>query len=122
MMLLRITAIADRGNHEKERIVMRAALDGDVGKYALFRSLINANSEPTTEVTDLFWFPDKAIKANDLVVLYTKPGTTSERLPTSGKTAHFYYWGKPRALWSLGSGYAPVLVQTPEWQWFNEQA
>ena len=113
-MMLKVNAIAGRGDHAKERVVMKATVDTDVGDFALFRTRLLEDNAVSSQVTDVFWFPDKSIKTNDLVVLYTKEGTASERVVTSGRTVHFYYWGKNDTLWSR-SDYAPVLVYVSDW-------
>ena len=120
-MRLKLKSIADRGNHDKERIVMRVSADTDVGRYAIFRSSFTEAGEPTTTVTDVFWFPDKDVKTNDLVVLYTRSGTTSEQ-PKKGAegSVHFYYWGKTSALWDSTGSHGPVLVHTSVWNWLSE--
>jgi len=118
-MRLTITSIADAVNPEKERLVMKASADLDVGRYVVFRSRLGTSGSPTSKVSDAFWFPDKDVKANDLVVLYTKAGTTLERPRESGGTAHFYYWGKSGALWEPGVGYVPVLLYASQWESFK---
>ncbi len=119
-MRLTITSIADRGNSEKERIVIKVTADTDVGDYSIFRSKLNSSSKPTTTVTDVFWFPNKNVKAEDSVVLYTKSGTTTERTQESGRTVYFYYWGKKQPLWSSKSNYGAVLLHLDSWEMFKE--
>ena len=118
-MILNIVSIADRGDHEKERIVMRATADTDVGEFAVFRAHLLEDGAVSSDVSDVFWFPDKSIKSRNLVVLYTKKGAASERVVQSGRTVHFYYWGKSHALWS-GSHHAPVLVYASAWDAFKD--
>lgn len=120
-MMLNVSAIADRGDRAKERIVLKATADIDVGDFAVFRTKYRGDGLVSSRVTSIFWFPDKSIKSNDLVVLYTKGGTATERPASSGSgaTVHFFYWGKKEALWS-GSNYAPVLAFVNEWEVFSD--
>lgn len=118
-MMLKVTGIADRGDRVKERVVMRAMIDTDVGDYAVFRSKLLEEGAVSSDTTDAFWFPDKFVNAKDLVVLYTKAGTASERVLKSGRTVHFYYWGKSAALWA-GSDHVPVLVHASNWEAFTD--
>lgn len=113
-MKLKITSIADRGNPEKERIVMRAMSTLDVGLYALVEAGY-ADSSVNTFTKDVFWFPDKKIDEGDYVVLYTKSGNDSEKRLESGRRSHFFYWGKPSAKWGTRT-MAPVLMQVESWQ------
>lgn len=96
---------------------MKAKANGDVGNFAIFRALIFDDTSVSSDVTDAFWFPDKSIKSDDLVVLYTKKGTEGQRVMPSGQTVHFYYWGKDDVLWS-GSNHAPVLIYASDWKQF----
>ena len=118
-MILKVTGIADRGDPAKERVVMRATSDTDVGDYAVFRSKFLEEGAVSSDTTDAFWFPDKFVEARDLVVLYTKKGNASERILKTGRTVHFYYWGKPAPLWA-GSDHVPVLVHASNWEAFTD--
>jgi len=113
-MLLKITSIADRGVLEKERIVMKAASDTDIGRFAIFRCGVEGD-QITTIVTDTFWLPNMTVRAGDLVVLYSKVGKDNERVLKSGATGHFFYWGRTTPLWG-SLDHAPVLVLTREWE------
>ena len=119
MMLLEISRIADPGDYQKERMVLKATADVDVGGYVIFRSVRTANDLPSTQITDTFWFDDKSVKAGDKVVVYSRHGATSQRLLPSGSTAHFYYWGRPEALWPVGGAHIAVLVLTSDWTTFE---
>ena len=99
--------------------MVKALADADVGDFAVFRAKHLGEAGVSSRVADVFWFPDKSIKGNDLVVLYTTKGTSSERVAASGRTVHFYYWGKSEALWS-GSNYVPVLVYASDWEMFSD--
>ena len=118
-MRLKVRSIANRGEYPKERIVMRAIVDVDVGDFAVFRAIHLGDGRVSSQVVDVFWFPDKRIEKNDLVALYTKKGTASDRIMKSGRTIHFYYWGKDTALWAE-SDYAPILVYASNWEVFSE--
>ena len=118
-MMLKVRSIANRGEYPKERIVMRAIVDVDVGDFAVFRAVHLGEGRVSSQVVDIFWFPDKRIKKNDLVVLYTKKGIASDRVMKSGRMSHFYYWGSDAVLWAK-SDHAPVLVYTSDWEVFSE--
>ena len=113
-MTIKFESFADAGDLEKERVVMKAVTDTDIGQFALLRTLVNSAGNPTTGVTNAFWFPDKPINAGDLVVLYTKVGTPSEKALDSGKRAHFLYWGLSSSLWR-NKTVAAVLLHVDEW-------
>ncbi|KWA42180.1 hypothetical protein WL27_01875 [Burkholderia multivorans] len=113
-MKVEIRSFADAGVAEKERVVLKVAADGDIGKYLLLYSSKTKDSAPTGGRKLAYWFPDKAIKSGDLVVLYTKKGTKSEKALDNGTTVHFFYWGLDAPIWGDDKNVA-VLMYSNEW-------
>jgi hypothetical protein len=116
-MRARLTSVASPGEFMKERLVISVGVDTDIGFFAVFRTKLS-DDIPSNEVSEVFWFPDKDVKAGDTVVLYSKPGVTSEREKPDGNKLHFFYWGKKQPQWSAKT-IVPVLVHTSEWQWIG---
>jgi hypothetical protein len=87
-MKLEIRSFADAGQQKKERVIIKALSDTDVGEYLLMCSDIAKDGSATAGRKTAYWFPDKEIRAGDLVVLYSKSGTDSEKQLESGGTAH----------------------------------
>ena len=115
-MKLKISSVADKGTLKDERIIIKATTDADVGDFVLFQTGFNKDtSEVTTHVYHAYWFPWKKISAGDLVVVYTKSGTGSEKKLKERGTAHFFYWGLPSPIWNTTER-APVLLYTAEWE------
>lgn len=115
-MKLKITAIRDAGNLEKERIVMKAASAVDVGEYVLMQTGFH-NDSVTNGVYATYWFPDKDIGAGDFVVLYTKAGKSNQK-DFKEVQSHFFYWGKDCAIWQEQEKSA-VLLHAPHWDSFQ---
>lgn len=113
-MRLSISSFADPGNLEKERIVIKAMSDLDIGTYLLLRSSVSSEGSPTAGRKSVYWFPDGMVKAEDLIVLYTKVGERSKKLLSGGRTAHFFYWGYQKALWGTND-YTAVILRVSEW-------
>ncbi len=113
-MNIEIKSIADKGDLKKERLVLRVKQDANVGYFLMLRTGFSGG-QMTTGVTHTFWFPDKDVKAGDLVVLYSKAGTANEKVLDRGAKAHFFYWGQSSALWGTDDRGA-VLVHAPDWQ------
>jgi hypothetical protein len=112
-MMLEISSFADAGVHEKERLVLKAVGDVDIGKYGVFRSGVS-DGAPISGSKIAYWFPDQRVKAGDLIVLYTKKGTSSKKEISGGHTAYFYYWHRENSLWGSGERTA-VLFRIAEW-------
>jgi hypothetical protein len=100
-MSLVISSVANAGEVDRERVVMKASADIDIGKYALFcckrsgETSVNDGAIPAA-----YWFADKTVKAGDFVVLYTKSGKRSEKSNNSGGNSYFFYWGKSAPIWT----------------------
>lgn len=114
-MKLKVTAIREAGNLEKERIVMKAESSLDVGEYVLLQTGFREDSVNTSVFT-AYWFPDKEVSAGDYVILYTKSGRASER-DFNDVQSHFFYWGKSEPIWDKKSR-AAVLLHAPDWDSF----
>jgi len=113
-MNLEIRSFADPGDIQKERLILKASSDTDVGDYAVLRSLIGSSDGPTSGRKRAYWFPDTDVKAGDLVVLYTKKGSLSKKpLVGGGGTVHFFYWGSDIPLWD--ENHCAVLLFASEW-------
>jgi len=112
-MKIEIQSVADKGNKEKERLILKVKATADIGDYLLIQSGFN-NGEVTIGTYQTYWFPYKTVEAGDLVVLYTKSGKENTRELKQGKTAHFFYWGLSSPIWNTNDK-APVLLHSPEW-------
>lgn len=115
-MNLKLQSIANKGEPDKERLAIKVINDTDIGDYLLLRTGTTENS-PTTAVFNTLWFPHNEVKAGDLIVVYSKAGANRTKELESGKTAYFYYWGSPDALWSEDKEgvKSAVLLNAPEW-------
>ena len=113
-MNLNISSFADAGNVDKERLVLKARVGLDIGKYAVFCTELSQDGAATAGSKLAYWFPDEEVKANDLVVLYTKRGISRKKELDTNRTAHFFYWGHEEALWGNGENGA-VVLQVARW-------
>ncbi|WP_448101788.1 hypothetical protein [Luteibacter jiangsuensis] len=115
-MKLSIKTFADAGVLEKERLVLRALEDVDIGDYLVLRTKRSNKGGATGGGVDAYWLPDLEVKAGDLVVIYTRKGTSSKKELTGGRTAHFYYWKKDKTFWDAKDGNYAVLMETGAWR------
>lgn len=90
-MNIEIVGVKEKGNIDKERIVLKTLSDLDIGFFIIFFTEKVGDNEFASGPKQLFWFPNKKINKGDLVVLYSKEGKEAEKLNTNGNTAHFYY-------------------------------
>lgn len=116
-MKLKLRSVAAPGDLEKERLVLDATLDTDVGDYAVLWSGIGSSGGPTSGRKRAYWFPDVSVKAGDVVVLYTKKGERGKKTLDAGGTAHFFYWGRESPLWD--DSHCAVLLLVSEWNYIK---
>jgi hypothetical protein len=112
-MNLSIRSFPDSGSIEKERLVLEVLSNTDIGEYIVLCTTVE-NGIITTNVRNVFWFPDKRAVAGDLVVLYTKAGAMVEKAALDGPRSHFFYWGLSESLWS-NPNVSAVLLHVSEW-------
>ena len=112
-MRVKIESITDRGDLDRERLVLRVLGDADIGEYLLIRTGFE-DDKVTTEVVNTFWFPDRPMSRGDLVVVYSKSGAPKRKSIRDGRTAHFFYWEQESPLWD-DEHCAPVLLYAPQW-------
>jgi hypothetical protein len=113
-MNLSISKVRFPGDLERERVVIEASKDAEVGRYLILRSRSDGKTYFGGKIQASYWFPDDEIKAGDLVVLYTKKGKRSTKSNNDGTTSHFFYWGLQTPVW--GPETAAVLVRTADWE------
>src|SRR6185437_7216541 len=113
-MNIEIRSLIEKGDLERERLTLRVLKDADVGDFLVMRSGHNGE-DVTTDIHNAFWFPYAKVESGDLVVLYTKSGSIKSRPLTTGKTAHFFYWGLVDPIWAT-SHVSAILLFAPDWQ------
>jgi hypothetical protein len=113
--MLELKRIRGRGDRHNERLIIKVIADTDIGDYLVLRTR-SESTGPSSGSVYAYWFPDKVVKAGDLVVLYTKTGMDSTRTSKGGSTSHFLYWGAKNndSLWV--DDMAAVLLHAPDWE------
>lgn len=113
-MDMSIKYIRDAGNEKLERIVLKVCEDCNVGDF-LIMDTTYAGDHISNKLRHTYWFPDKEVKEGDLVVLYSKEGTISEKKNPSGHTSHFFYWNLKETVWNKDEDCA-VLFSISEYE------
>ncbi len=114
-MNLVIEEIEHAGDLERERVVFTVLKEDNIGFYLLLHTGATDEGKATGRVRGTFWFPDKKVKANDLVVLYTKEGYPRRGINADGTSTYFYYRGLREAVLKKSNS-AVVLLKAIHWQ------
>ena len=99
-MKLEILQIKGNSDKEKERVIFKVLQTCNLGSYIVALSQELSDGIYSSRINNVFWFPDKEVKENDLVVLYTKLGSQNSIVNENGTTTHFIYWGLDNTLTS----------------------
>jgi hypothetical protein len=114
-MNLEITQIISPAQLEQERVVLLVSEDMNIGRALLLKARKTQDGGVAGgRIDGAYWIPDKQVKAKDLVVVYTKAGTKSEKANPDGTTSHFFYWGLAAPCWTVGT--VPVVVDSGLWK------
>lgn len=116
-MKLEIISLHNRGDVEKEYVLMEAKSDCDVGRYVLSDSTYTAAGKVSNKLRHIYWFPDKEVNKGDLVSLRTGTGKNTTLTNASGTTIHRFFWGLKTAVWN-DDGDCAVLIEAKTWQLF----
>ncbi|MDD2051086.1 hypothetical protein NPS46_00795 [Pseudomonas putida] len=117
-MKFKVLRVAEPGSLEKERVVLKAVTEVDIGDYLLAQTGKGKDTGVTNKIHNAYWFPDREIEAGDLVVLYTKAGKRSVKENEQNKS-YFYYWGKTAPVWDA-SDRSVVLMEISSWESLKE--
>lgn len=113
-MKLEIKEVKDKGSIE-ERIVLIAYEDCDLGYYFIFTTKRTKDGTSLSSlIKDAYWIPDKKVKKGDLVVIYSKVGTSSFKINDDNTTSHFYYRNLPGPV--LIENKIALLVEATMWK------
>ncbi|HHW9298814.1 TPA: hypothetical protein ACU3BK_000743 [Salmonella enterica] len=114
-MTIEIKYALDAGNLAKERLVLKATSDDEIGNYILFDTTYVEDDKVSNKIRHSLWFPDQEVKKNDLIVVYTKSGKYSKIENKNKTTSHFFYMGLGNSIWNE-NGDCAVLMEISSWQ------
>jgi hypothetical protein len=114
-MSMRIKHIKNNGAAKEERIVFEVLKDADIGYFLVFDTTYTQDNKVSNELRHPYWFPDKNVKAGDLVILYTKQGTNTSRKNDDGTSSHFFYWGLDMPILNNDKD-CIVLIEARNWK------
>ncbi len=113
-MKIIIHGVADSRDHNRERLILNVIENTDIGEYLVLDTTYLQNGNVSNKARHVHWFLDQEVKKGDLIVLYTKPGTSSIEKKSDGTTIYFYYWGLNNSAWNNDKDCA-VLIHYDEW-------
>jgi hypothetical protein len=120
-LLLEFISVRDAGNIEKERILFKCKQDGFLGNTLI---LVGNNFGKTKIYTSneyVYWLPDKNVKQNEYIRLYSGVGKNKTTEGTYGDTAaifHNFYWRKKGHIW-VNENNSVIILNSIEWDFYT---
>ena len=99
-MQLKILKVADAGDLQNERVIIKVLEDCQISWYLIFDNTYNADGRLSNLWRHLYIFPQREVKAGDFIWLYTKDGTNSHRGNDSNTTTYILHWGLGETIWN----------------------
>ena len=112
-MDLKVLYVKDAGIKSKERIILQAINDCDIGTYLLFDTTYKGKYI-SDKVRHSFWLPDKKVKNGDKIIIYTKEGEEKNKSNNDGNSSYFFYWGLDTTIWNKEEDCA-VLIRIEDY-------
>ena len=113
-MNFELLGIREKGKNEDERVVIKVLKDTKAHYAMIFHHKLLSDGKISNQPYHTFWFSSIEVKANDLIVLYTKKGSYSVKNNKDGTTSHFFYWNINEAIFKTESDSA-VLIGVDTW-------
>ncbi|MGD0633220.1 MAG: hypothetical protein ABSA13_02920 [Beijerinckiaceae bacterium] len=117
-MEIDIVGLRDIGDLQKERLILQANEDLDVGDFLILAARKKDEVPLGGRARAAYWMPDHKVKKGDRVILYTKKGARSEKQLNSGTVSYFFYWNLENSVWENS---IPILIEIYERKAFNGQ-
>lgn len=113
-MNIQIKYVKDAGILSKERIILKTLRDDNIGDYIIADTTYKSGGEVSNKLRHMFWIPDKKVKKDDLIVIYTKTGNDKSVQNESGNQTHFFYWGLEETIWNKNEDNA-IIFHIDQW-------
>lgn len=116
-MKLRIHSLKNQGDASKEYIALEAVEDCGLSNYAVVDTTFTAEGTVSNRWRHFHKFQPQALKAGDIVVLYTRKGQSETRnfeRHDLKRTVKVYdrFWGSDSPLWNDGEECAALYFIT----------
>lgn len=108
-MKLEILNIQGGGDHTKEYVLLKVLAACNLQDHILADTTFGDDGKSNL-VRHTFWFPDRVVKKDDRVVIYTKAGKAKLGKTKADHPAHFLYWGLDEAVWN-NDGDRAILIE-----------
>jgi hypothetical protein len=115
---LEIIKIADAGDLQNERVILRMAESISLINFVLINARATDDSGDVFDRNEhVFWFPDTIANQGDYIRLYSRAGKTGTQEGTSEArpaTFHNFFWAKKHTVWDRESN-TVIVFRVQNW-------
>jgi hypothetical protein len=97
---IEIVSVADSGNLDNERVVLRARNACNLANYLVLDSTYVEGGGASELNRHVYWFPIWSVETGDYIILYSKRGRNRTFVDADGDKIHVFYWGLGRTVWN----------------------
>lgn len=115
-MNLNVIEIKNKNNIQKERIVLKALANINIGNYIIFLTNKVDNENFEANPNHVFWFPNKEVTKGDLVVLYTKEGKASVKDINEGNNKAYFFYKKLNKEYFTNDEKVAIVIEVSGWE------
>lgn len=102
-MKIKIENVVDKGNLDRERVLLKVLSNEDLKNYVIMDSTFNSEGDISNTGRHAFKFPMKEVKKGDYICLFTKKMDTtskSEFANSIGSITHCFFWNREASVWN----------------------
>lgn len=101
-MNLVISSVHNASTPGKEYVILKAIADTNLHYYAVVDSTFNSDGSMSNEHRHVYFFPAKALKKGDSVVLFSGNGTNGvvKQFTDTEEDYYAYYWKSGSCIWN----------------------
>lgn len=109
MMEVEIIGVADKGNLDKERLVIKVVQQCNLAWLIVMDNTYDEEGRLSNKWRHVYVMPKIMANEGDYIWLYTKKGNILTRDNTSGTKTYELFWGLDQTLWNQDEDYAHVV-------------
>lgn len=110
MNKLNFVRVDNKGVLDKEAITFAVVADIPNLEYYILCDTTYKGSLKSNELRHMFWFPKKAVKKGDTIIVITKVGTdTIIPIKNPATNIHMLHWNLGHTVWNKGGDQAFIL-------------
>lgn len=98
---MEVGGVADRGEPNKERIILRPRIPINLQNFILGIAIARPDGVLLPVWNNVYYFDDIVVDAFSWVIVYTGPGKSEiSVLPTTREKAYSFHWGQPQVVFT----------------------